>query len=188
MTQESRVREENEAILKLIGEGKSQEAYERARDNLHLAVAAGSDALEGNCAYTLGRAAHECGQHSAALIAYTQALGKAIQFRNVQAAANIHISMATAFLERSDGNRRENLELAILNHTAALGMLTEAARPLDYAKLQYNMGVALAELSTRFGQPFRAQARECFEKAARAFRSAGLEREARNAQQAQRQI
>ncbi|MBZ5618060.1 MAG: hypothetical protein LAQ69_04885 [Acidobacteriia bacterium] len=188
MTQETGVREENEVILTLIAQGKSQEAYERARENLRLAVAAKCGALEGNCAYTLGRAAHECGQHSAALRAYTQALGKAIQFRDKKATASIHFTMATALLERSDGSRRENLELAIGSHIAALGMLTEAARPLDYAKIQYNMGFALAELTTRFGQSFRTEARECFEKAASAFRKAGLESEARMAQQAGRQI
>lgn len=84
----------------------------------------------------------------------------------------------------SEGNRKENLELAITNHIAALGMLTEASRPLDYAKIQYNMGCAYVELTNRFAQSFRDQAKHCFENATRVFRNIGMASDARKAENA----
>jgi tetratricopeptide (TPR) repeat protein len=181
MSQDNFIRAEDEAILALIAEGKTSEALGRAKLNSDLAATSGSDALEGNCSYTLGRAAHESGQYSVAILAYTHALEKSIQLRNSKACASIHLSMATAFLENPEGNRKQNLELAIDNHVAALGMLTESSRPLDYAKIQYNMGYAYAELTTMFGQPLQDQAISCFEEAARSFRRQRMAPDARKA-------
>ena len=187
MGQEDAVKAENEAIKALIAKGRAGEAVERAIRNAEMA-ATQSDALEGNCAFTLGRAAHESGQHRLAVVAYTRALEKSTLLRNAHACASIHFSMATAFLEMSDGDRQQNLELAILNHLGALGMLTEASRPVDYASVQYNMGYAYAELASRFGKPVRNEARHCFENALQAFRRLGMPADARKAQDALRAL
>jgi tetratricopeptide (TPR) repeat protein len=188
MIQEDLIRKENEKILAYIAEGKSKKVLKRAKRNAKAAAATGSAALEGNCAFTLGRAAHELGHHLEAIEAYNHALGKAIQFRNSEAAASIHISMATALLERLDGNRRQNLELAITNHLAALAMIDETYQPGDYARIHYNMGHAYAELTTSFGLPFQNHAKICFEKAARSFGSQGMIADARKAEDALRSI
>lgn len=188
MIQEDFIRKENEKILAYIAEGKSKKVLKRAKRNVEAAAATGSEALEGNCAFTLGRAAHESGQHLEAIKAYHYALGKATNFHNSEAAASIHISMATAFLERLDGDRRQNLELAISNHIAALAMIDETDQPMDYARIQYNMGSAYAELTTSFGEPFENQARICFEKAVRAFESQGMTADSRKAEEALRWI
>jgi tetratricopeptide (TPR) repeat protein len=184
MIQEDAIRKENEKILAYIAEGKSKKVLRRAKRNVEAAAATGSETLEGNCAFTLGRAAHESGQHLEAIKAYNHALEKATHFNNSKAAASIHISMATAFLERQDGNRRKNLELAITNHIAALAMIDETYQPITYASIQYNMGYAYAELTTSFGEPFQNQARICFEKAARSFDSQGMIADVRKAEDA----
>ena len=184
MGREDAVRAENEAILALIAKGRPGEAVERAKRNVDLAAATQSDALEGTCAFTLGRAAHESGQHPLAIVAYTRALEKSARLRNAHACASIHLTMATAFLEMPDGNRQQNLEMAVLNHLGALGMLTEASRPVDYATVQYNMGCAYAELANRFGQPVRDKAKLCYENAVRVFRKSGMSSDARKAQSA----
>ncbi len=184
MLQEDAIRKENEQILAYIAEGKSREVLKRAKRNAKAAAATGSEALEGNCAFTLGRAAHESGQHLEAIKAYNHALVKAIHFRNSEAAASIHISMATALLERLDGDRRKNLELAITNHIAALKTIDKKYQPLDYARIQYNMGNAYAELTIGFGQPFLKQAQICFEKAFQSFKSQEMIADARQAEHA----
>ena len=184
MKQEDAIRKENEKILAYIAEGKSKKVLKRAKRNVKEAVAAGSETLEGNCAFTLGRAAHESGRHLEAIMAYNHALGKATLFHNSKAAASIHISMATAFLERLDGDRRQNLELAISNHIAALAMIDETAQPIEYARIQYNMGKAYAELTTSFGQSFLTQARICYENAARSFENQGMTADVRKAEDA----
>jgi tetratricopeptide (TPR) repeat protein len=188
MIQEDAIKRENEKILAYIAEGKSRKVLERARKNAEAAAATGIDALEGNCAFTLGRAAHESGQHLEAIKAYNNALGKAILFRNTKATASIHFSMATALLERPDGDRRENLEMAITNHSAALNMIDKISQPIDYAMIQYNMGFAYAELTTKFGQSFQNQAKNCFEEAARAFRNLGMTANVRKAEDALQSI
>lgn len=182
MTHEDAIRRENDKILAYIAEGKSRKVLRRAKRNAEAAAATGSEALEGNCAFTLGRAAHESGLHLEALEAYNYALGKALHFHNSKAAASIHISMATALLERLDGDRKQNLELAITNHTAALAMIDRTYQPRDYAIIQYNMGNAYAELTTSFGQPFLNQARICYEKAIRTFENEGMIADARRAE------
>lgn len=186
--QEEAIKKENEKILAYIAEGKSEKVFKRAKKNAKAAAATGSADLEGNCAFTLGRVAHEAGQHLEAIEAYHYALGKAMHTRDLKAVASIHISMATALLERLDGNRMQNLKLAITNHSMALAMIDETSQPRDYAKIQYNMGHAYAELTTSFGQPFQEQAKICFEKAARSFGSQGMISDARRAEDALRSI
>jgi len=188
MIQEDAIRKENEKILAYIAEGKGKKVFKRAKKNAKAAAATGSEALEGNCAFTLGRVAHESGQHLEAIEAYNYALGKAIHSRDLKVAASIHIGMATALLERLDGNRMQNLKLAITNHTMALAMIDKTYQPRDYARIQYNMGHAYAELTTSFGQPFQNQAKICFEKAVRSFESQGMIADARRAEDALRSI
>ena len=105
---------------------------------------------------------------------------------NKNAAANIHLTMATVFLENPNGNREENLNLAILNHTAALRLISEQQRPLDYATIQYNMGFAYSELTKQFGKSFRSEAKTCFKKAAESFRRQGRAEDASKAKNAVR--
>jgi tetratricopeptide (TPR) repeat protein len=188
MMQEEAIRKENEKILAYIAEGKSEKVFKRAKKNAKAAAATGSADLEGNCAFTLGRAAHESGQHLEAIEAYHYALGKAMHTRDLEAAASIHISMATALLERLDGNRMQNLKLAITNYSMALAMIDVTSQPRDYARAQYNMGHAYAELTTSFGQPFLNQAKICFDKAARSFASQGMIADARRAEDALQSI
>jgi tetratricopeptide (TPR) repeat protein len=186
MNQEDSIRTENEAILVLIAKGRSVEVLERAERNAKLASETGIDGLEGNCAFTLGRAAHESKRYELAIIAYTTALGRSMLLDNKNAAASIHLSMATAFLENPNGNREENLNLAILNHTAALQLISEAQRPLDYATIHHNMGFAYVELTKKFGKSLRNEARTCFKKAAESFRRQGRADDARKARDAER--
>lgn len=184
MIHEDAIREENDRILAYIAEGKSRKVLKRAKRNAEAAAATGSEALEGNCAFTLGRAAHESGLHLEAIEAYNYALGKALHFHNAKAAASIYISMATALLERLDGDRKQNLEMAITNHTAALAMIDKTYQLKDYARIQYNMGNAYAELTTSFGKPFLNQTKICYQNAARAFGSLGMIGDARKAEDA----
>jgi tetratricopeptide (TPR) repeat protein len=188
MLQEDFIKEENEKILSYIAEGKSKKVFKRAQKNAKAAAATGSQALEGNCAFTLGRVAHESGQHLEAIEAYNYALGKAMHTRDLKAAASIHISMATALLERLDGDRMQNLKMAVTNHTMALAMIDKTSQPRDYASTQYSLGHAYAELTTSFGQPFLNQAKICFEKAARSFGSQGMIADARRAEDALQSI
>jgi tetratricopeptide (TPR) repeat protein len=180
MIQEEAIRKENDKILAYIAEGKSRKVFKRAQRNAKAAAATGSIDLEGNCAFTLGRVAHESGQHLEAIEAYQYALGKAMHSRDLKAAASIHIGMATALLERLDGDRMQNLKMAVTNHTMALAMIDET--------YQYNMGHAYAELTTSFGQPFLNQAKICFEKAARSFANQGMIADARRAEDALQSI
>jgi tetratricopeptide (TPR) repeat protein len=188
MIQEEAIRKENDKILAYIAEGKSRKVFKRAQRNAKAAAATGSIDLEGNCAFTLGRVAHESGQHLEAIEAYQYALGKAMHSRDLKAAASIHIGMATALLERLDGDRMQNLKMAVTNHTMALAMIDETYQPRDYARIQYNMGHAYAELTTSFGQPFLNQAKICFEKAARSFANQGMIADARRAEDALQSI
>lgn len=185
------VRVENEAILALIAAKKLDEAYDRATRNLDRAAATGSDALKGNCAFTIARAQHELGLLSGAVTAYAQAAETAIRSDNQRDVARIHICMATALMEMFEGDRRSNLEKAIACQKTALATCTEASRPLDYANLQYNMGCAYAELTTEFAQEFARffedWAKRCFQNAARAFRNLGMYHDARSAEDASEQ-
>lgn len=107
---------------------------------------------------------------------------------NSKVFGDIQISLATSYLEMSEGNRKENLEKAIACQNMALDTCTEGTRPLDYAKLQYNMGYAYAELATRFGESFHDHAQRCFDNAVRTFRNLGQLVDARKAEEASRQI
>jgi hypothetical protein len=60
-------------------------------------------------------------------------------------------------------------------------MLTEAGRPVDYAKIQFNMGCAYNELSDRFGGSHRGQAANCFREAYRVFSNLRMAADARKA-------
>lgn len=185
---EAEVRAENDAIGNLIACGRSDEAYERAIRNVDLAKATGSDAIEGNCAFALGRAAHESGRLSAAILAYSRAAALAGKLGNSKAVNQIMVNLATAYLECSEGDRKDNLEKAIACQNMALETCSEASRPLDYAQLQFNMGAAYSNLIFHFGQPFHGQAVRCYANAARAFRALGMVAEWRNAEDASRQF
>jgi tetratricopeptide (TPR) repeat protein len=182
------IRTENEEILALLASGGSQKAYERAIRNVDRAAAAGSAALEGNCAFTLGRAAHESGQVPVAIMAYARAAGIAKKLGNATVFGQVMINLATAYLEDLEQDRKGNLEKAIACQHMALETCTEVARPLDYAKLQYNMGFAYAELTTRFNQGFRAHAKQCFSNAGRVFRAIEMTSDANKAEEASRAI
>lgn len=188
MTQEDIIREENEVIYMLIAKGMNNEAYDRAMRNVDRAGTVNSSALEGNCAYALGRAAHESGRHAAAIMAYSRAAGIALELGNQIEFGKIQISLATCFLETPEGDRKSNLEKAIVCQVNALKTNTEQSSPLDFAKLQFNMGYTYTELISNFGQPYQSYARSCFGNAHRAFRSLRMETEANNAMQAIRAI
>ena len=182
------VRAEHEAVLNLISSGRSDEAFERATRNANRAAATGYDALEGNAAFAMGRAAHESGKISIAIMAYSRAAEIAQRLGNKKAVGQIMINLGTAYLEASEGDRKANLSNAIACQNRALETCTEADRPMDYAKLQFNMGVAFVELGTQSGESFHSLAKSCFGDAARVFRNLGMATEAHNAEEALRQI
>jgi tetratricopeptide (TPR) repeat protein len=186
--QEEAIRQENEKILAYIAEGKSKKVFKRAKKNAKAAAATGSVDLEGNCAFTLGRVAHESGQYLEAIEAYNYALGKAMHTRDLKVAASIHVSMASVLLERSDGDRMHNLKQAVTNNTMALAMIDQTCQPREYARIQSNLGHAYAELTASFGQPFLNQARICFQKAVRSFENQGMITDARKAEEALQSI
>ena len=91
-------------------------------------------------------------------------------------------------------NKRQKIIVAkfavvvVVTTIAALAMIDQRYQPIDYARIQYNMGHAYAELTTSFGQPFQNQAKICFEKAARSFGCQGMIADARKAEDALQSI
>jgi len=92
--------------------------------------------------------------------------------------AQIELRLGYLFYKLSHlGETRVYLEHAIDRYQAALRVRTEQDFPAEWARTQFNLGLVLQDSGRR------AEARECYQKAARGFRRAGLTKDAEQAEQ-----